>query len=152
MRRASAVHGRVKCERVGIGLRAALVENGCQIGAAAEPPLAGHDHARIHVNGGHVGIARVGDQRNAGRPKVWAFLGTWDLLAELRREFAVDGRGMNADFFEDAAVHHAHYAAAAVLARGMIGACPWRHDEVAGRIAAMRRRFGKARFQFFEVP
>ncbi len=58
--RASAVHGRVKSQRVGIALDAALVENGRQIGTAAEPPFAGHDHARIHMNGGHVGIARMG--------------------------------------------------------------------------------------------
>ncbi len=58
---------------------------------------------------------------------------------------------MNADFFENATVHHAHYAAAAVAtSRGIVGACPRRHDELARRIAAMRRQFRKARFELFE--
>ena len=38
-----------------------------------------------------------------------------NLAAELRRELAVDGRGVHADLLEDAPVHHRHDAAAARL-------------------------------------
>src|SRR5262249_5550770 len=48
----------------------------------------------------------------AARPKARVFLRAGDLLAEFGREFAVDGRGVDADLFEDAPAHHRHQPAA----------------------------------------
>ena len=59
-------------------------------------------------------------------------LGARDLLAELGRELAEDGRGVDADLLEHAPRHQAHDAAAAGSAR-MIRALPGRALEAAGR-------------------
>ena len=66
-----------------------------------------------------------------------SFVGARDLLAEFRREFAVHGRAMHADFLEHAAVHHRHHAAAAGRA-AMVGALPGRADEAARRAVGKR--------------
>ncbi len=126
---AGELHGLVEGERIGIVLRAAPVEHRRQVGAAAEPPARGHHHARVHVHGRHVGIVRVRDQRNAARPEARVLLGARHLLAELGRELAVDGRDVDADLLEDAAVHHRHGAAAALA----LVALPRRALEAAGR-------------------
>ena len=129
----AALHRGVEGARVGIVLGAAAVENRREVGAAAEPRLAGDDEARVHVHRRHVRIVRMRDQRNAGRPEARIAFGARDFLAELRREFAVDGRAMHADLLEHAAVHHRHHAAATRLA-GVVGALPGRALETARRI------------------
>ncbi len=58
-------HGGMESCRVRIFLGAASVEHRGQIGAAAKPPFGGHHHAGIHMNGGHIRVPGVGDQRNA---------------------------------------------------------------------------------------
>ena len=111
---AGGVHRGVEIDRVRVGLGAPAVEHRRQVGAAAEPLPAGHDHARVHVDGRHMRIPRMGDQRDAARPEARVVLGAGDLLAEFGREFAVDGRDVDADLLEDAAVQHRHDATAAV--------------------------------------
>ena len=71
------------------------------------------------------------DQRNAGGPEARIFGGAGNFLAEFRRELAVHGRAMHADFLEYAAVHHRHDAAAARLRR--YGRCAARACARSGR-------------------
>src|SRR5690606_36321558 len=98
-------------------------------------PLArGHDHARVHMNRWHVRVLRMRDQRNAAGPIARVFLGSWNLLAEFRRELAMDRRDMHADLFEDAAMHDRHDAAAALA----VILLPGRADEASG--LAIRKR------------
>src|SRR5262249_30987907 len=59
---ASPFHRRMKGDRIGIVLPAAPLEYGCQIRAAAEPGLSGHHEPRVHVDGRHVWILRMGDE------------------------------------------------------------------------------------------
>ena len=54
-----------------------------------------------------------------------------NLGAEFGAEFAVHGRAVHADLFEQPSAHHAHHAAAAGLA-GMVGAVPGRAHEAPG--------------------
>ncbi len=69
MRVAGGFHGGVEIDRVFEVLIALVIEQGIEISAAAEPGLAGHQHAGIHVRGGHFRIARMRDQRNARGPE-----------------------------------------------------------------------------------
>ena len=62
---------------------------------------------------GTFGLTRMHDQRHAGRPEARVLVGAGDLAAELRRELAMHGRGVNAGLLEHAAVQQAHDAAAA---------------------------------------
>jgi len=103
-----------------------------QVGAAAEPPFRGRNHAGVHVDGGDVGVPGVGDQRDAGGPEARVFLGALDTGLERLGELAEHGGGVDADLFENAASHHAHDAAAAGFA-GRIGALPGRAGESSGR-------------------
>ena len=65
---------------------------------------------------GTLRVLRMDDQRDAARPEARVLLGAGDLLAELGREFAVDGGDVDAGLLEDAAMHDGHDAAAAVAA------------------------------------
>ena len=78
---------------------------------------------------GTLGFHGMGDQRDAGGPEARVLLGAGHLLAELGRELAVHGRGVDADLLEDAAMHHRHDAAAALA----VVALPRRALEAAGR-------------------
>ena len=89
--------------RVRILLRPASIEHRGEIGAAAEPGLRRHHEAGVHVDGRHVRIPRMGDQRDAGGPETRVLIGAWNLAAKFRRELAVHGRDVNADFLEHAA-------------------------------------------------
>ena len=62
---AGGFHGSMEIDRVLIFLRAASIKDRSQVGTAAEPLLARHDHAGVHVDGGDVGIPGVNDQRDA---------------------------------------------------------------------------------------
>ena len=120
---AGAAHRRMESLRVGIVLRAARIEHGRQIGAAAKPRLGGDDKARVHMHGRHIRIPWMRDQRNAGGEKARILGGAGNLLGEFRLESSKYRRTMHAGFFEDAAVDHAHAAAAAGRAI-MIAAFP----------------------------
>ncbi len=136
-------HGLVEQHRVGIGFNPAPFENRRQVGTTAEP-VAGRDHhAGVHVNGRHVGVYRVGNQRNAGSPEPRVFVCTGDLLTELGRKLSVDRGCVDAYLFEDAAFHHRHDAATATAV-----ACPFALDEAA-RIA-IRERASQIVLQGFE--
>ena len=136
MRVACGLHRGMEGDAVRIVVNAALVQHRREIGASAEPRLAGHDEPRVHMDCRHVRIVRMRDQRNAGGPETRVLLGTRYFLAEFRREFAVHGRAMHADFLEHAAMHHRHHAAAAGRT-SMVGTLPGRADEAA------RRAFGE---------
>ena len=56
------------------------------------------------------------DQRNAGGEEARIVGGARNVLAEFRSEFAEHRRDVDADLFEDAALHHRHDAAAAPAA------------------------------------
>ncbi len=71
VRGARLLHRRMKRDRVGIVLRAPSVQQRSEIGAAAEPGLARHHEARVHVHGRHVRIVQVCDERDAGSPEAW---------------------------------------------------------------------------------
>ncbi len=105
---ADEAEGLVEGKRVRVVLRAAAIEHRRQVGAAAEPLARGHHHAGVHVDGRHIRVLRMRDQRNAACPVTRVFLGARNLLAELRRELAIDRRDMDADLFEDAAMHDRH--------------------------------------------
>ena len=124
-------HRGMKCDRIWIVLRAALVEYRCQISAPTHPPFGRDDHARVHVHCWDVWIAGVSNQRNARCPESGIAIGTRDLVAEFRRELAMNGGRVHADFFEYTTGHHAHDAAAAFGSR-MIGALPRCANEPAG--------------------
>ena len=141
MRVAGRLHRGVEGDAVGIVLRAARVEHRRQIGAAAEPGFAGDDEARVHVHRRHVRIMRMRDQRNAGGPEARIVVGARDFLAEFRREFAVHGRAMHADFLEHAAVHHRHHAAAARVAPAD---AIWRALPGRARQSGQRRAVGES--------
>src|SRR5688572_16960761 len=110
-----------------------------QVGAAAEPALAGHDVPRVHVDGRHVGRAHVRDQRDAAGPEGAAFSRAGDLLAELLAEAAEHRGDVDPDLLEHAALHHRHGAAAAVAAAG-VGPLPGGALEPAGGQIAVTRR------------
>ena len=101
--RAGRLHGRVERQRIGVLLRAPGGEHRRQVAAAAEPPFGRHHEARVHVRGRHVRVVRMRDERDAGRPEARIVLGAGDLLAELGRELAVHGRGVDAGLLEHAA-------------------------------------------------
>src|SRR5262249_10135267 len=94
---ASPFHRRMKGDRIGIVLPAAPLEYGCQIRAAAEPGLSGHHEPRVHVDGRHVWILRMGDERNAGSPKARIDFGPGNVFAEFRRKLAEYSGHMHAD-------------------------------------------------------
>ena len=127
---ASRAHRGMKRDRVGIVLRAALVQHRRQVGAAAEPGLGRHHETRVHVHGRHVRIVQMRDQRDAGGPEARIVGGAGNILAEFRRELAEHGRDVHADLFEYAPLHHRHHAAAAV-APAVVGALPRRANEAA---------------------
>src|SRR3569623_411708 len=116
---AGSLEGGVEVDRVRIGLGAPAIEHRGQVAAAAEPVFAGDDHARVHVRGWYIRIARMDDNRDAGAPELGAGFGVRHLPGELFGEGAVDDRDVDAGLFEDAAVEQADLAAAAV------GARPW---------------------------
>ena len=91
----------------------------------------------------------MGDERNAGRPEARVVLGAGDLLAELRRELAMDGRGVNARLLEHAALDETHHAAAARSA-AVILAVPRRAHEAAGRTIACRSVGRQIRLELLE--
>lgn len=88
------------------------------------------------MHGGDIGVDRVGDQRNARCPEARIFARAGYLFAELRRELAEDGGGVNPHFLEDASFHHGHATAAAgaFLAQPVLG------DEPACRTIRQRTR------------
>jgi hypothetical protein len=120
------LHGAVEQHRIGVGLGTAVVEHRGEVGAAAEPLAGGYHHPGVHVHGRHMRIGRVGNQRNAGGPEPGIFLCTGNLGAEFGRELAMDGGGVDADLFEQPALHDRHGAAAAgtfvALPRGALEA------------------------------
>src|SRR5690606_37807350 len=88
---AGLLHGAVEVDAVRILLGAAAVEYRGESGAAAEPPLAGHHHARVHVHGGDVRVPRMRDEGDAGGPEARAFFGAVHLGGKFGRELAEDG-------------------------------------------------------------
>ena len=142
---ASLLHRGMERDRVGIVLRAARVEYRRQVGAAAEPRLGRHDEARVHVHRRHMRVLRMADQRNAGRPKPRIGVGAGDLLAEFGRELAENGRDVDADLFEYAAMHDRHHPAAAVRA-AVIAAAPGRANETSRGTIRERRGGGQPGF------
>src|SRR5690606_40461832 len=58
------------------------------------------------------GILHVGHQRDARGPEARVLFGARNLLGELRREAALDGRDVYPHLFEYPAAHKAHDAAA----------------------------------------
>src|SRR5207248_8188851 len=65
-----------------------------------------------------------------------------DLVAELGRELAVDRGDVHPDLLEDTAMHHRHYAAAAI-ATARVLALPGGPDESPGSMAGKRRFAGE---------
>jgi hypothetical protein len=83
----------------------------------------------------------MADQRNAGGPKPRIGVGAGDLLAEFRRELAEDGRDVDADLFEYAAMQDRHHPAAAVRS-AVIAMAPGRANE-SSRGTIRERRGGR---------
>ena len=146
---AGRFHRGMKRNGIGIVLAAPALQHRGQIGAAAEPGFGRHDVARIHVHGRHVRIVHMRDQRNAGGKKTRVVGGAGNILAEFGGEFAEHGRDVDADFFEHAAVHHRHDAAAAGRA-AMVGAAPRGARKAPGRPIRQGRAGGQSIFQRLE--
>src|SRR5689334_8482067 len=127
---ACGLHCGMESDAVRIGVNAALVQHGREIGSPAEPSLGSHDEPCVHVDCRHARIVRMRDQRNPGGPESWVFLGARYFLAEFPRKFAVHRRAMHADFLKDTTVHHRHYATATGRAV-MVGALPRGPDKTA---------------------
>src|SRR5690606_30271336 len=68
-----------------------------EVGAAAEPCLAGGQETRVHVNRGHVRVCHVRDQADAGCGEAGIVLGTVHSARELGRESTLDSRDVDAD-------------------------------------------------------
>ena len=134
------LHRRVEGNGIGILLRAPDIEHRRQVGAAAEPLAARHHHAGIHVDGRHMRVLHVGDQRDAARPEPRVLLGAGHLCPELRCELAMNGGDVNPHLFEHGAAHQAHDATASRRA-GMIGALPRRSHEAPRGNASRRCAF-----------
>ncbi|MDT4889664.1 hypothetical protein FQZ97_1263950 [compost metagenome] len=62
---AGRAHGRVEVHRVLVVLHPEAIQHRRQVGAAAEPLLARHDHARVHMHRRHMRVPGMDDQRNA---------------------------------------------------------------------------------------
>jgi hypothetical protein len=86
-----------------------------------------------------VRVAQVRDHRDARCPESGIIGRARNLSAKFRREFAVNGRAMHADFLEQPPVHHPHDPAAARLA-GMVGAIPRCPFKSPGRVGIKRSR------------
>ena len=142
-------HGAMKRPRIAVLLRAAAVEHGRQIRAAAEPGLRRHDEARVHVDGRHVGVPGVGDQRDAAGPEARVFGGAGNLCGEFRREGSEDGGGVDAGLLEDPALEDRHPPAAAGRA-GMVSALPGGELRPAGRSGLGKEGAGAIVLQLFE--
>ena len=119
MRVAGLPHRGVEREGVGIVLRAAAIEHGGEIAAAAEPGSRGDHEARVHMAGRRVRIPRMGDQARRRSQENAGPLGARHLPGEFGREGAVHGRYMHADLLEDAPSQQRHDAAAARRAIGL---------------------------------
>src|SRR6185437_8153475 len=118
-----------------------------QIGAATEPAL-GRDHvACVEMYGRNVRVLHVRDHRDAGGPEARILLGAWHRLRKIRRELAVDGRDIDADLLEDAALHHTHHAATCLASVFVESLCRCT-DESAGR--SLRQLAGVFLLDFFE--
>ena len=109
---ASGSHRAVKGNCVGILLATSALKHGGEVGAAAEPGFRRDDIARVHMGRRHMGIMRMGDQRNAAGIKPRIVGGAGDFIAEFRGEFAKHRRNVDAALFEHAPLHHCHHAAA----------------------------------------
>src|SRR3569833_702758 len=96
---AGRLEGGVEVDRVLVGLGVLAIEHRGKVAATAEPVFAGDDHARVHVRGRHVRIARVNDDRHAGAPEFGAGFGVRHLPGELFGEGAVDDGDLDAGFF-----------------------------------------------------
>src|SRR3546814_12297183 len=72
-------------------------------------------------------LFRSRDKADPRREKARVFAGTVDRLCKVGREFAADGRDIDADLFEDPARHHAAHAAAALAGRQPPGLAVPRH-------------------------
>src|SRR6202023_757276 len=83
------------------------------VGAAAEPRLRRHDVTSVHMYRWNQRRAHMSDERDAARPEPRVVLGPGNGVAELGREFAVDGRNVDPDFFEDPPAHDRDRPAAA---------------------------------------
>src|ERR1700730_7119036 len=75
------------------------------VGAAAEPRLRRHDVTSVHMYRWNQRRAHMSDERDAARPEPRVVLGPGNGVAELGRKFAVDGRNVDPDFFEDPPAH-----------------------------------------------
>src|ERR1700678_161831 len=85
---ASGLHRGVEGDCVGVLLCAPAIEHRRQVGTATEPCFGGDDKARVHMDGRHMWIMHVGNQRNAGRKETRIVGSAGYLLAEFRSEFA----------------------------------------------------------------
>ena len=111
----------------GLGVRG-ISDRRVEVGAAAEPALGGGQEAGVHMHRGDMRIGHVRDQADAGGEEARVGFGAVDLAREFLRERAADGRDIDPDLFEHAAVHLAADSAAAGFA-GRIVAVPRRERE-----------------------
>jgi len=139
---AGALEGGVEEGAVFFRLRG-VEEHRREVAAATEPAFCGDQHAGVHVDGGHVGVLQVGHQADAGGEEARVFGRAGDLGAEFRAELAFHGGDVHADLLENAAVHEADDAAAAM---GAVfgGAAPGTALEASGGLLRHRVwwRFG----------
>jgi len=132
---AGVFQGCVKHHRVRRVFTALVVEEGRQVGAAAEPATRGRQVTGVHVNRGNARVDQVGDQTDARSHEPGIVRSSRHGRRHLRGEHPVDTGDMQAAFFEEASVQHPHDAAAAFWAH------PGRQLEVARRpgIQPLRR-------------
>src|SRR4051794_28392498 len=83
-----------------------------EVGAAAEPRLAGADVPRVHMRRRRVRRAQMRPQRDAARPKAAIALRAGHLGTELGAELAPDRRDVDPHLLEHATAHDADHAAA----------------------------------------
>ena len=100
-----------------------------QIRTSAEPAFRGDDVAGVHMHRRNQRRAQMSDKRDSARPEARILRSSRYVAAKLGREFAVDGRYIDPDLFEDASTHDRDDPAATALT------LPW------GALEAARRFF-----------
>ena len=138
----------MEIHRIFKGLITLVIEQGIEVAATAKPAVAGDQHARVHVRGGHMWIARVGDQADAAGPEVSVGLVSAGYLGgESFRKCPVHKGEMDTDLLEHLATHKAHPAPAKVFAAVSTG--PFGQFETACRAFIERR--GSRIFERFKA-
>ena len=150
---AGGLHGGVEGHGVRVILTTIRHQHGRQVAAAAEPALGRGDEAGVHVNRRNARADGVADQADPRREEARIDVGAGHVLGVVSGKGAMHRRDVDADLFEQPAVHHAHDAPAALgpLPSGAHEATGFAGEQVGGGCILQRLEGGMdAVAQMFE--